>query len=76
MCNLSYIILEEGMEKGREEGIAKGREEGMEKGIYEKKKQVVCEMLLDHQPYALIKKYAGATEEEIKQIEEELLAVK
>lgn len=56
MCNLSYIILEEGIEKG----------------VYEKKKQVVREMLLDQQPYALIKKYTGATEEEIKQIEEEL----
>lgn len=58
MCNLSYMILE------------KGIEQGIEQGICEKRKKVVREMLLDHQPYALIKKYTDASDEEIKQMED------
>lgn len=61
MCNLSYMILE------------KGIEQGIEQGICEKRKKVVREMLLDHQPYALIKKYTDASDEEIKQMEDCLL---
>lgn len=64
MCNLSYIIWEEGIEKG------------IERGISENRKKVVREMLLDHQPYHLIRKYTDASEDEIRQIEEELMAVK
>lgn len=52
MCNLSYGILEEGIEQG----IA----------------SVIKEMLLDKQSYSLIRKYTGATDEEIKRIEESL----
>lgn len=61
MCNLSYIILEKGLAKGREEGIK------------ESKKNMIREMLLDHQEYALIKKYANVSEKEIQQVEAELL---
>lgn len=61
MCNLSYGILEEGIEEGIERGIKQGR------------KNVIREMLLDHQSYSLIRKYTGAAEEEIRKIEKELL---
>lgn len=60
MCNLSYGILEEGIEEGIEQGIAQGIE------------SVISEMLFDGQPYFLIRKYTGATDEEIKRIEDSL----
>lgn len=57
MCNLSYGILEEGIEQGVEQG----------------RKSIIREMLMDRQAPALIKKYTGASDAEIKQVEEELL---
>ena len=33
MCNLSDVLEERAMEKGRAEGMEKGRAEGMEKGM-------------------------------------------
>lgn len=57
MCNLSYGILEEGIEQGA-------------------KRERTCfikEMLRDHQSHALIRKYTGATDEEIKKIEDSLI---
>lgn len=56
MCNLSYGILEEGVEKGREE----------------ERKAIICEMLRDHQSYEQIRKYTNASVDEIKHIEETL----
>ena len=32
MCNLSQLIVEEGMKKGREQGIKQGREQGIKQG--------------------------------------------
>lgn len=53
MCNLSYAILERGIEEG--------------------KRSVIREMLLDRQSYSLIQKYTGASDEEIRAVEEALL---
>lgn len=64
MCNLSYGILEEGIEQGIELGMKKGLA------------NFVKEMLFDHQPYSLIRKYTGATDDEIKKIEESLVIKK
>ena len=69
MCNLSYGIFERGMKEGIEQGI----ERGIERGVQKKQKKVIREMLLDHQPYALIMKYTDASEEEIKEVENDLL---
>ncbi len=52
------------------------KEEGIKEGIKESKRNMVREMLLDHQEYALIRRYADVTDEEIKQVEEELLVRK
>ncbi|MDO4292542.1 MAG: hypothetical protein Q4C65_04830 [Eubacteriales bacterium] len=41
MCNLSELILEEGLEKGREDTKEKGLEEGLEKG----REDTTCKML-------------------------------
>lgn len=73
MCNLSYGILEEGIKEGIEKGLEKGLEEGMEKGLKEARKSVIREMLIDRQNHELIKKYTGASADEIKEVELELL---
>lgn len=64
MCNLSYGILQEGIEQGIERGIVQGIG------------AVIREMLLDHQTYAQIKKYTGASENTIREIENSLSAEK
>lgn len=56
MCNLSYGIEEQGIEKG----IEKGRMD------------LIKNMLSKHMPVEDIMKYSGATEEEIRKAEEQL----
>ena len=63
MCNLSYGIEERGIEKGLEQGIEKGR------------LSLIQNMLMQHMSAEDIKKYSGATDEEIKKAEE-MLCVK
>lgn len=66
---LSDIILADGIEKGIEKGIKKG----ILQGIQENRNNVIQEMLRDNQPYTLIRKYTGASDEDIRQIEEKLI---
>ena len=51
-------------EEARETGMAEGRAEG--------RAFTIRAMLLDHQSSELIKKYTGASDEEIKQVKEQL----
>lgn len=56
MCNLSYGI----------------EERGIEKAIKQERLNIVKNMLLQHMPVEDIKKYSGATDEEILKAEESL----
>ena len=58
MYNLSYVI----------------EERGIEKGIKQERLNIVKNMLLQHMPAEDIKKYSGATDEEILKVEESLCA--
>lgn len=60
MCDLSYGIEERGIEKGIEQGIEQGRI------------GLIQNMLLQHMPVEDIKKYSGATDEEIRKAKENL----
>ena len=64
MCNLSYGI--------EERGIKKGIEQGIEQGVKQERLNIVKNMLLQHMPVEDIKKYSGATDEEILEAEESL----
>ena len=66
MCNLSYGI--------EERGIKKGIEQGIEQGVKQERLNIVKNMLLQHMPVEDIKKYSGATDEEILKVEESLCA--
>lgn len=46
MCNLSDLVEERAMEKGRQEGMEKGRQEGMEKGRQEGMEKGRLDMLI------------------------------
>ena len=37
MCNLSALVLEEGIQQGRQEGIQQGRQDGIREGIQQEK---------------------------------------
>lgn len=56
MCSLSYVI----------------EERGIEKGIKQERLNIVKNMLLQHMPVEDIKKYSGATAEEILEVKESL----
>lgn len=64
MCDLSYGIEERGIEKGIEKGIEQGIEQG--------RLGLIQNMILQHMPVEDIKKYSGATDEEIRKAEENL----
>lgn len=64
MCDLSYGIEERGIEKGIKQGIEQGIEQG--------RLSLIQNMLLQHMPVEDIKKYSGATDEEIRKAEENL----
>ena len=66
MCNLSYGI--------EERGIKKGIEQGIEQGVKQERLNIVKNMLLQHMPVEDIKKYSGATDEEILKVDESLCA--
>lgn len=44
-------------------------EKGIEQGMQEKRNNVIREMLRDNQPYALIRRYTGASDEDIRSVE-------
>lgn len=46
--------------------------QGIKEGIKETRKKVIQEMLRDYQSYALIMKYTGTSDAEIRQAEKEL----
>ena len=61
--------LEEGLQIGREEGLEEGLQKGLEEGERKKQLETAKTMLLDKMPLALIMKYSGLTEGEIKELE-------
>ena len=60
MCNLSYGIAEDAMEKG------------MEKGKAEEKKSLIINMIKDHLPIDKIKFYANASDADIAEAKKEI----
>ena len=62
MLDLSYGIEERGIEKGLEQGLEQGIEQG--------RLGLIQNMLLQHMSAEDIKKYSGATDEEIKKAQE------
>ena len=71
--------IREGIAIGREEGLAAGRKEGLRQGLKQGqavgRKEGLCQtalsMLEDKAPIALISKYTGLTEQEIRDLAKE-----
>ena len=64
------VLLEEGIEvgreRGREEGIEVGREEGIEVGREEGLLEVACNMKTDGEPVEKIARFTGLSEDTIE----------
>lgn len=72
MCQALEELYSEGIEEGREEGRIQGQKEGRIQGKKEGITTVVVNMLKNGLSAVDIKKYAGVSDQEIKE-EQELL---